>query len=484
MNKGTRWIIIDTETDGLYEPIHVVELCGQLMEGWQPVGDPFRMLLNHDVPIPPEAVAIHGYTQEYLRQHGQEPVCVYTAFRDYAHDYPLVAHNLSCDWNRCLEPEWARLGVARIGQRGFCSMMLARRLVTETTTYRLEALKECFHLTQSQSHQAQNDVLTVVELFQQVYRPRLESAGLDTIDSVTAFTKRTPVAKCLAIIHGGSKPTASPPQPKDEWYFLDAANNARGPLPAREASKTADLEAYYVWREGMPDWVVNRDCPEFAALSQSAPPAGSPPRKFEATKTMGELIGVCRGLIADNKITTAEVMFLNAWLQDFGFIAEWPASEIAQTVERILEDGVVTKAEEEELKRLIQGITAASGSLTTQFTRHDPPESSLILPAPQIPEHYAVVELEQGSREWLEWRHKGIGASDAPAIMSENPWKSATELLREKCGPARDLGLNAAMARGTQLEPEARRRYMVISPPRAGAAGMEQPYAAHHPVDG
>ena len=317
MKKETRWVVIDTETDGLYEPIHVVELCGQMMEGWQPVGEPFRMLLNHDVPIPPEAVAIHGYTQEYLRKHGQEPVCVYTAFGDYARDYPLVAHNLSYDWNRCLEPEWARLGVPQIGQRGCCCMMLARRLVREATNCRLEALKACFHLTPTRSHQAKNDVLTVVELFQRVYRPRLESAGLETFDSVSAFAKRTPVARCLDIIRGGPKLTAPPPQPKDEWYSLDAGSNAHGPLPAR-------------------------------------------------------------------------VMFLNSWLQDFGFTAEWPASEIAQTVERILEDGVVTKEEKEELKRLIQGITAACGTLTTQLRRHDPPESCPVLTAPQSSEHYTI----------------------------------------------------------------------------------------------
>jgi DNA polymerase III epsilon subunit-like protein len=87
------------------------------------------MLLNHDVPIPPEAVAIHGYTREYLATHGHDPVRVHTAFRDYACDYPLVAHNLSYDWNRCLEPEWATLGIPAIGRRGFCSMMLARRVL-------------------------------------------------------------------------------------------------------------------------------------------------------------------------------------------------------------------------------------------------------------------------------------------------------------------------------------------------------------------
>lgn len=356
MKEGKRWIVIDAETDGLYEPIHVVELSWQLMEGWQPVEEPFRMLLNHDVPIPPEAVAIHGYTQEYLRRNGQDPVHVHTAFREYARDYPLVAHNLSYDWNRCLEPEWARLGVPQVGQRGFCCMMLARRLAPETSSYRLEALKQCFQLTQTQSHQAKNDVLTVVELFQRVYRLRLESAGLNTFNSVSDFAKRTPVAKCLDIIRGTPAAAAKPASLKDEWYYLDAATNSHGPLPARQVSQVAGLEAYYVWREGMGDWVVSRDCLESIALAQSPSPLEPTTRKFEGTKTMSELVGLCRGLIADDKITTAEVMFLSSWLQDAGFIAEWPASEIAQTMKRIMEDGVVTKEEKQDLKRLIESV--------------------------------------------------------------------------------------------------------------------------------
>ena len=209
MKNGTRWVVIDTETDGLCDPIHVVELCGQLMEGWQPVGPTFRMLLNHNVPIPYEATAVHGYTREYLKKNGQDPRQVHTAFREYARDYPLVAHNLSYDWDRCLKPEWARLGVPAAGQRGFCCMMLARRLAPETRNYRLDTLKALFRLNQSRSHQAENDVRTVVELFQKIYQSRLESAGLDTFESVKTFAKRTPVAKCLSLIQSkGSAPTS------------------------------------------------------------------------------------------------------------------------------------------------------------------------------------------------------------------------------------------------------------------------------------
>jgi len=71
---------------------------------------------------------------------------------------------------------------------------------------------------------------------------------------------------------------------------------------------------------------------------------------------------------------------------------------------------------------------------------------------------YTIVNLQQGTKEWLEWRSQGIGASDAPTIMGENPWKSAAYLLQEKCG-GKTYSPNAAMARGTALEPEARKCY-------------------------
>ncbi len=86
---------------------------------------------------------------------------------------------------------------------------------------------------------------------------------------------------------------------------------------------------------------------------------------------------------------------------------------------------------------------------------------------------YAVVNLQQGTTEWFEWRNNGIGASDAPAIMGENPWKSSTHLLSEKLGTAETFGGNAATARGTALEPEARQRYEAISKVRVAPACLQ-----------
>jgi DNA polymerase-3 subunit epsilon len=93
MRNNAEWVIVDTETDGLFAPIHVVEIAAQRMVGWEPRGEPFRVFLDHDVFIPYEALAVHGYTREFLREHGQEPAHAHALFADFpvARRYGTVA---------------------------------------------------------------------------------------------------------------------------------------------------------------------------------------------------------------------------------------------------------------------------------------------------------------------------------------------------------------------------------------------------------
>ena len=74
MKNNTRWIIVDTETDGLFAPIHIVEIAAQAMVGWEPEGTPFQVFLNHDIRIPYEATAVHGYTRDFLAENGTDPL--------------------------------------------------------------------------------------------------------------------------------------------------------------------------------------------------------------------------------------------------------------------------------------------------------------------------------------------------------------------------------------------------------------------------
>ncbi|MDN3506511.1 MAG: YqaJ viral recombinase family protein [Simkaniaceae bacterium] len=70
-----------------------------------------------------------------------------------------------------------------------------------------------------------------------------------------------------------------------------------------------------------------------------------------------------------------------------------------------------------------------------------------------------MIALEQNTEEWLEFRKTKIGSSDAPIIMGESPWKTPQQLWEEKMGLRESSYESAAMHRGKQLEPAARKAF-------------------------
>lgn len=61
-------------------------------------------------------------------------------------------------------------------------------------------------------------------------------------------------------------------------------------------------------------------------------------------------------------------------------------------------------------------------------------------------------------QEWLEWRRKGIGASDAPIIMGVCPWRKISDLIDEKVY-GKEQPDNENMKRGRDLESTALRMF-------------------------
>jgi len=70
-----------------------------------------------------------------------------------------------------------------------------------------------------------------------------------------------------------------------------------------------------------------------------------------------------------------------------------------------------------------------------------------------------ILNVTQGSREWLEVRAKHFCASDAPAMMGVSQYKTRTELLRQKATgdvPKVDAMTQALFDRGHETEAAAR----------------------------
>ncbi len=67
-----------------------------------------------------------------------------------------------------------------------------------------------------------------------------------------------------------------------------------------------------------------------------------------------------------------------------------------------------------------------------------------------------IIDLEQGSAEWIEWRSSGIGASDVSVLTGSNMYSTPLKLWEKKCGYREEEPINIAMAHGIANEDVAR----------------------------
>ncbi|MEM6581774.1 MAG: hypothetical protein AAF699_10900 [Pseudomonadota bacterium] len=71
-----------------------------------------------------------------------------------------------------------------------------------------------------------------------------------------------------------------------------------------------------------------------------------------------ELIGLCKGVLADGTINLAEAEFIQDWLSQRPNVLEtWPAEELGSLLNVALEDGKLSAEEEAELIDLLEEIT-------------------------------------------------------------------------------------------------------------------------------
>jgi NAD-dependent DNA ligase len=80
--------------------------------------------------------------------------------------------------------------------------------------------------------------------------------------------------------------------------------------------------------------------------------SSSPSEKLK--QSLGELLGVARGLMADEELSDSEIHFLHNWLEDrYAMTSSFPGNVIHERIKEVLEDGVIT---EEERSHLVETL--------------------------------------------------------------------------------------------------------------------------------
>ena len=65
---------------------------------------------------------------------------------------------------------------------------------------------------------------------------------------------------------------------------------------------------------------------------------------------LGELLGLARGLLADEELSDTEIAFLHDWLEErYSITSAFPGNVIHARIKEVLEDGVITEEERSHL---------------------------------------------------------------------------------------------------------------------------------------
>jgi len=162
-----REVVLDTETTGLdpYQGHRLVEIgCIELVNRF-PTGQTFHRYLNPERDVPPEAFAIHGLSDDFLKS---QPV-----FADIAADLlafvggaALIAHNAAFDLG-FLNAELERVKQATIPRDRLVDTLLLARRKYPAGSNRLDDL--CVRLGIDNSRRTKHGALLDAELLAEVY---------------------------------------------------------------------------------------------------------------------------------------------------------------------------------------------------------------------------------------------------------------------------------------------------------------------------
>jgi DNA polymerase III epsilon subunit-like protein len=150
------FIILDTETTGLFNSDEIVELAAiRFIDG--KYESKFHRYIIPTVPIHPQAQKAHGLTIEFLKENGVPASQAFKEFLEWKGDYPICGHNIQFD-KRMIENHFKKLRMKIEIKKGFCTLELSKKIM-QLPSHKLENIIDIFDIRKGLgSHNAMDDV--------------------------------------------------------------------------------------------------------------------------------------------------------------------------------------------------------------------------------------------------------------------------------------------------------------------------------------
>lgn len=154
------FVVVDVETTGLDTKIdRIIEVSAIRMDR---VGlehketDEFTRLVKIDRPIPQEAVAVHGITDDMLAKRGVAITDALSMLQTTIGDLPVVAYNAKFD-QAFINAEAKRCGMKPFIKRPVCALKLARLAWRGRSSYKLGSVARAVGHSDNGLHRSAED---------------------------------------------------------------------------------------------------------------------------------------------------------------------------------------------------------------------------------------------------------------------------------------------------------------------------------------
>lgn len=152
-----------------------------------------------------------------------------------------------------------------------------------------------------------------------------------------------------------------------KWLVMDVFHQVHGPYSKNEVKSLLRRgNKFFVATPGFDRWVPVDFIPDFTYIpveDEADGGTGGSGSQMDARTLqahLAELVGICKGVIADGVVAPEEAAFLRDWLSKHRALLDcWPGDIISQRLEQVFEDGKVDSAEQADLLVLLTKITSA-----------------------------------------------------------------------------------------------------------------------------
>jgi DNA polymerase III epsilon subunit family exonuclease len=179
------FVSFDLETTGLY-PIKdkIVEIGAVRFACTDAPGKPkaaetFHTLVNPGMPIPQEVIAIHGITDDMVKNAPLENYAV-ESFLKFAGRDTLIAHNIAFDAGFIMAAV-AQYKMAVPNNSLIDSCLLAKKFITGVENYKLETIGRRLNIRQTGYHRAMADAAVVMDVFRSIVNKLPPEVAVDSI---------------------------------------------------------------------------------------------------------------------------------------------------------------------------------------------------------------------------------------------------------------------------------------------------------------